>query len=286
MIQEIGLQIQRWIYFFAIGGLVTILGGVALRFVMVQLGRFGRLAVAGGLVGICVWGGFTYGMASFGGSKNESLGGGTDDGWGDGGEWPGEGGEMGMMGLMTLNMCESVETGFTEEQVARGFVVTGIGENEVWEFAKPAGGEAVEKWLVRGGFDDWADVRDWAVFPSGVIQDRRLNPSWILAPLGIAMGVVPEGNWQMLPEGVGASRVWSQTKTRSSLVTWENMLVEGETNEIVCAQAEFYDDGRIVYRYGPMSDSVRTNAVIGVWRAFPRGDALSVIRGRGRWLGR
>lgn len=210
------------------------------------------------------------GLAGAGGGDGPTEGDGSDTGAdsglsGDSGEpWPGEGARFAARRRSLASDDDA--GGFSAEDVARGFVRVGVSTDETHSFAMPGDAAVVGKWRLRGAYEDWERLPapvSMVVFPYGVICDRLVEPEWTFAPLETVMSVAPEGNWGLLGEDV-ASRVWWRTGRGSTVVTWENMLGGRETNELVCVQAEFFEDGRFVYRYGTLPGSVRTNAVIGV----------------------
>lgn len=177
----------------------------------------------------------------------------------------------------------SCGTGFTSEQLELGYVLTEVRTGESFDFSMPSDAQEVALWKLRGAAVDLTTIdgtnernrmglgngiveSDWLVCPGGRLQNRRMDPSWVYSPLGILMSVVPESNWGLLPEGVSSSRVWWRKCPSSFVVTWENALVGRLTNEVACIQAEFFEDGRFVYRYSPLSLTAWADSVVGVGR--------------------
>jgi hypothetical protein len=94
------------------------------------------------------------------------------------------------------------------------------------------------------------------------------------APFLSVLGIVPEANWQMMGNG-GESQLWHCVTPSNTLqLTWQNVLLERDTNTPVSVQAEFWPDGRFAYRYdlrnvecrmenGELDAASLTNVVIG-----------------------
>ena len=156
---------------------------------------------------------------------------------------------------------EPVDTGFTAEDVERGFALVGIGSDETWDLGMPEGATAVESWLRRGASEDVVRIAPGlSVFSDGQIAagDR------ILAPLNTTLGIVPAANWPLLPEGIGGSLVWyGATGPASFGIGWRNVLLGRDAATIGSFGAEFFRDGRIVFKYAGIPDGVLTNAFIG-----------------------
>ena len=184
------------------------------------------------------------------------------------------------------------ETGFTPEQIAQGFVVTELRTGEAFDFSPPEGAHAVDAWRLRGAASDMTELGgpsngsrtgsedgvidpSWIVTTDGRIMDGRRDAIWVFAPLQASLAVVPEANWSCLPNGLTESCVWWQERTGSFVVTWENLLAERETNGVVCVQAEFFEDGRFVYRYGSHPAHVAAAAQAGAAR-FGCGETIDL----------
>lgn len=65
--------------------------------------------------------------------------------------------------------------------------------------------------------------------------------------LGRQVGMVPEARWADL--GFESLAWWTVTASNSTVVCWQNALLDRNTNTPVSAQAEFFSDGRFAFRY-------------------------------------
>ncbi len=120
----------------------------------------------------------------------------------------------------SLEGCEATwqSTGeLTTNDLARGFVLTRIGQNEIFDFSptNPSNTIIHEPWLIRGAATDSFILKpgiDWQ-FPLGtnLFSRFRVESAGVLYPLprqGIffspfetSLGVVPEVNWPLLLPG-------------------------------------------------------------------------------------
>ncbi len=119
-----------------------------------------------------------------------------------------------------------------------------------------------EPWLVRGGFGDvaripvagwsfpWRDgfADDLIVFSDGDIR-LDLRTSYFPRPLGVSLAVVPAFNWPLLPGGVSNVFWHAATPSNSLVIAWENAPVNCDASGLTNFQAEFFSDGRFLYRH-------------------------------------
>ena len=143
---------------------------------------------------------------------------------------------------------------FSEEDVARGFVLARVCTNEIFSFAMPTTASEVAVWRLRGAAEDWQPIATSnytaVVFSDGRLQGEVVNPTWRHLPFLSPLGVVPEANWGLLPLSNATSRVWYEESSRRSLtVTWENVLLHRETNLPISVQVELCENGNFTYRY-------------------------------------
>ena len=100
------------------------------------------------------------------------------------------------------------------EDFARGFVLTGIGTDEMNDFSAPTNAVICEDWLADGAARDWfyAAFNDWS-FRFGtndvewlrIFSDGELNPfpspeGTFFAPFKTSLGIAPEVNWERLAD--------------------------------------------------------------------------------------
>lgn len=195
-----------------------------------------------------------YGSTKAPGGGYDGAGGGGDDGGDDGGSAM-------CLSLDDDSSADPVDTGFTAEDVERGFVLVGTGSGELWDLGMPDGASAVESWLRRGASEDIARIAPGlAVFSDG----RIAAGSRILAPLNATLGIVPAANWPLLTEGSGPSLIWYGATGPSSFgIGWRNVLLGRNAAAAGSFGAEFFRDGRIVFKYAGIPDGVLTNVFIG-----------------------
>ncbi len=176
---------------------------------------------------------------------------------------------------------------FTNEDFERGFVLTSIKTDEDFDFSPPETGAIIcNDWRKFGAATDWMYITmtNWAfnvgtnnvntlrVFSFGKVEplvfEEENIPStgYWFAPFLAQLGVVPEANEELLLEASRPSQVWYRiTPYNSLIITWQNALLERDTNKPVSFQVEFNPDGLFTYRYDLSnldSDSI-TNIVAG-----------------------
>ena len=155
------------------------------------------------------------------------------------------------LGLM-MRSPAAFETGFTDEELAQGHAIWRVGTNETWSFAPVPEAVFAEKWLLRGAAEDRAEFSCEGSFTGPAVMDTFGRLCWsntVYSVLDRQLAVVPESNWHLLGSNV-QSRVWSAvTPWDSTIFTWENVLLDRDTNMPVSVQAEFTLEGHYVYRY-------------------------------------
>ena len=102
--------------------------------------------------------------------------------------------------------------------------------------------------------DGWVEVKDGPVF----------------YPLKTILGIVPESNWHQILHftlyTLHSSQVWYAITPEGSLViTWQNALLDRDTDTPVSFQVEFRADGQFTYRYdlSRLNVDAVTNALAG-----------------------
>ena len=96
-----------------------------------------------------------------------------------------------------------------------------------------------------------------------------------LVVLRMPLGIVPEANWHLL-EGTGVvSRFWHDRLPGGGRVfTWENALLDRQTDCPVTVQAELRPNGDFVYRYDFSNASPTNDVLIGAQKAGAAVEAL------------
>ena len=158
----------------------------------------------------------------------------------------------------------------TAEDFERGFVMARVGTSEGVDFSAPSNAVVCVDWLEDGAAVDWVYVAmtNW-MFKVGtnnveclrVYSFGKIVPfvpetngsiatnNWF-APFMASLGVVPEANWELLDETGRPSQVWyCITPDNSLVVTWQNALLDRDTEKPISFQVEFFTDGRFVFRY-------------------------------------
>ena len=150
-----------------------------------------------------------------------------------------------------------------------GFVLSGVGYGEEFDFAPPNDAVVCEDWLRFGAHEDWFHLPlGWFSFPfgsnvvnaltvlsSGTLYPAITNVSTFIAPLKASLGIVPMANWGRIDFGrvesvdrvdgdesdfnaEAQSRGDTQscfwhcvTKTNTVVFTWQNVLLERKADK-------------------------------------------------------
>ena len=165
----------------------------------------------------------------------------------------------------------------TGDDFRRGFVQTRIGTGESFDFSAPSNAVVCTDWRAFGAATDWVYVAftNWAfqvatndvnrlrIYSFGKIEplvreaDGTIAINYLFAPFMASLGVVPETNWDWLSESDRPSQLWHYvTPEDSLLVTWQNVLLDRDTDTPLSFQIEFKPGGQFIYRY----DLSRLNA--------------------------
>ena len=175
----------------------------------------------------------------------------------------------------------------SQEDFARGFVLTHIGTNEVYDFTAPEGAIICEDWKAFGAAEDWIYLEGLGVSSQGLGREslRVHSDGWaaVLSPTSTVfaareyypfkttLGIVPEENWERIvfnhvervdhvegnesdfsrKERVdGPSLFWHYLTPSNTLqLTWQNALYNRESDLPVSFQVEFFENGDFTYRY-------------------------------------
>ena len=183
------------------------------------------------------------------------------------------------LNLSGLNPITSTNTlrMITADDFERGFVQTRIGTDEEFDFSPLANATIVSDWRAFGAATDWIYVAltNWAfqvatndverlrVYAFGKIEplirkaDNSIATNYWFAPFMASLGIVPQANWDWLSESDTPSQVWYAITPENSLViTWQNALLDRDTDKPLSLQVEFKTNGQFTYRY----DLSRLNA--------------------------
>lgn len=162
-----------------------------------------------------------------------------------------------MLMIARPNMTSSgPSTCFTEAQIAVRAAVVGVRTNETHDFSMPDGAHVVERWRRRGAANERVKLGCAGETTPPRIEGEEIavdtfgriwTPGRVFAPLGIQLGMVPMANWAQI--GAASLCWWMVTASNSTVVCWQNALLNRDTNTPVCVLAEFQDNGKFEYRY-------------------------------------
>ena len=185
----------------------------------------------------------------------------------------------------------------TADDFRRGFVMTRIGTDEAFDFAAPSNAVVCADWRAFGAATDWIYVAltNWAfqvatndvdrlrIYAFGKIEPQimesggEIATNYWFAPFMASLGIARQANWDWLAESDRPSQLWHYVTPSNTLqITWQNALLDRDTDTPVSFQIEFRTDGQFTYRYdlsrcGALGDralpegwdGVITNGVIG-----------------------
>ena len=176
---------------------------------------------------------------------------------------------LNLSGLNPITSTNTLRT-ITSEDFERGFVQTRVGTDEQFDFSPITNATIVSDWRAFGAATDWIYVAftNWAfqvatndverlrVYAFGKIEplireaDNSIATNYWFAPFMASLGVVPQANWNRLSESDRPSQVWYAITPENSLViTWQNALLDRDTDRPLLFQVEFNTDGQFIYRY-------------------------------------
>lgn len=186
------------------------------------------------------------------------------------------GATLNLSGLNPITSTNTLRT-ITAEDFERGFVQTRVGIDEQFDFSPIANATIISDWRAFGAATDWIyvaftnlafqvatnDVERLRVYAFGKIEpliraaDNSIATNYWFAPFMASLGVVPQANWNRLSESDRPSQVWYAITLENSLViTWQNALLDRDTDKPLSFQVEFETNGQFTYRY----DLSRLNA--------------------------
>jgi hypothetical protein len=167
-----------------------------------------------------------------------------------------------------------IRASLTQEDFARGFVLTRIGTNELHDFTSPLGASICEDWKAFGAAEDWIYLREEGngKWEEGNVGDLRVHSDgWVEAlsptsmvfaareyyPFKTTLGIVPKANWERVVFNAEAqscretqSCFWCfSTPSNSLQLTWQNVLYNREVDLPISFQVEFLENGDFIYYY-------------------------------------
>ncbi len=172
--------------------------------------------------------------------------------------------------MATLITSTNTTRTITGDDFRRGFVMTRIGTDEAFDFAAPSNAVVCADWRAFGAATDWIYVAltNWAfqvatndvdrmrIYAFGKIEPQimeaggQIATNYWFAPLMASLGIAPEANWDWLAESDSPSQLWHYVTPSNTLqITWQNALLDRDTDTPLSFQIEFRADGQFTYRY-------------------------------------
>ena len=146
--------------------------------------------------------------------------------------------------------------------------------NEYWRRDPPEGATVVEKWRRRGAANERVTIdSDLTIDTYGRVW--TLGREFTL--LGRQVGMVPEARWADL--SFASLAWWTVTASNSTVVTWQNALLDRDTNTPVSVQAEFFSDGRFAFRYDLSAIGAAASNIVARVRTGDDEDAVALTEG-------
>ena len=140
-----------------------------------------------------------------------------------------------------------------------GFVLSGVGYGEEFDFAPPENAVVCEDWLRFGAHEDWIYIGPgaWSSrFGSNFVEKVRVFscggidffPEGHISLLNNPISIAPAANWHLL--SVSNSMFWhAETPSNTLVLTWQNVFLNRSTNSPASFQMEMWPNGNFVYRY-------------------------------------
>ena len=136
-----------------------------------------------------------------------------------------------------------------------GFVLSGVGYGEEFDFAPPENAVVCEDWLRFGAHEDWIYIGPgaWSSrFGSNFVETVRVFscggidffPEGHISLLNNPISIAPAANWHLL--SVSNSMFWhAETPSNTLLLAWQNALLNRQSNSLVNIQAELFPSGKM-----------------------------------------
>ena len=142
------------------------------------------------------------------------------------------------------------DSGFSSNELARGYALWRTGTNEVWDFDLMPAAHVVESWRLRGAAEDWTVCATTNLGPVVMTTGGRLvTTNGVFTAYDGQLAIAPEANWGLLGTNAPSRAWWAETPWRSTVFTWQNAFLGRDTSTPVSVQAEFTREGDFIYRY-------------------------------------
>ena len=196
--------------------------------------------------------------------------------------------------MATLITSTNTSRTITGDDFRRGFVMTRVGTDEAFDFTAPSNAVVCSDWRAFGAATDWIYVAltNWAfqvatndvdrlrIYAFGKIEPQimeaggQIATNYWFAPFMASLGIARQANWDWLAESDRPSQLWHYVTPSNTLqITWQNALLDRDTDTPISFQIEFRADGQFTYRY----DLSRCGALGD--RALPDGAVTNVVVG-------
>ncbi len=175
--------------------------------------------------------------------------------------------------MATLITSTNTTRTITGDDFRRGFVLSRVGTDESFDFAAPTGATVCSDWRAFGAATDWiyesvkwkVESVKWRMQNGEQETDdetmlRIHSDGWaevkdgpVFYPFKAVLGIVPEANWQQILHFTLYtlhSQFWHYVTPSNTLqITWQNALLDRDTDTPLSFQIEFRTDGQFTYRY-------------------------------------
>ena len=172
--------------------------------------------------------------------------------------------------LATLITSTNTTRTITGDDFRRGFVMSCVGTGEAFDFSAPSNAVVCADWRAFGAATDWIYVAltNWAfrvttndvdrlrIYAFGKIEPQimeaggEIATNYWFAPFMASLGIARQANWDWLAESDRPSQLWHCVTPSNTLqITWQNALLDRDTDTPLSFQAEYWTDGRFTYRY-------------------------------------
>ena len=178
-------------------------------------------------------------------------------------------GNISTLATLVITSTNTTRT-ITGDDFRRGFMMSRVGTDEAFDFSAPVGATVCADWRAFGAATDWIYVAltNWAfqvatndvdrlrIYAFGKIEPQimeaggEIATNYWFAPFMASLGVVPQANWDWLAESDRPSQLWHYVTPSNTLqITWQNVLLDRDTDTPLSFQIEFRTDGQFTYRY-------------------------------------
>ena len=174
--------------------------------------------------------------------------------------------------METLITSTNTTRTITGDDFRRGFVMSRVGTDEAFDFSAPSNAVVCADWRAFGAATDWIYVAltNWAfqvatndvdrlrIYSFGKIEPQimeaggEIATNYWFAPFMASLGIARQANWDWLAESDRPSQLWHYVTPSNTLqITWQNALLDRDTDTPLSFQIEFRADGQFTCRSSP-----------------------------------